>query len=113
MTLGTLQLVVFWWADPETRHRGRRRRRSETLDRSHYFKPKPAPGEQEAFDPEMSFAEHKRRKRARLAAQRMREWEEVQKSIKAVAKAPPAVTPAELFFMDNQEMAKVRCGHGC
>jgi hypothetical protein len=66
-------------------------------------------------DPEaMSYLEHKRLKTLRrkeqeaLEARQFQQWDEIQSGVSKAARAPPVVTPAELFFMGNDDIVLVR-----
>jgi hypothetical protein len=62
----------------------------------------------------MSYLEHKRLKALRrkeqeaLEARQFQQWDEIQTGVTKAARAPPVVTPAELFFMGNDDIFLVR-----
>jgi hypothetical protein len=103
MLLGTLQLLVFWWVNPDL-HSSRARLRH-----------KPKRAQEPEADPEaLSYLEHKRlkalrrREQAALEARTFQQWDEIQSGVSQAATAPPVVTAAELFFMDNDDILMVR-----
>jgi hypothetical protein len=54
-----------------------------------------------------SFSKHKAEKRQkRLLEERQKDWEGFQRDLD-ISKAPPLVTPAEMFFMDDKAIIKV------